>query len=45
MPPHGEVSIKSYTLSGQGNPTIVTLRSVLHALGLDLAFTPAASTT
>lgn len=33
------------TLSGQGNPTIVTLRSVLHALGLDLAFTPAASTT
>jgi DNA-binding phage protein len=29
------------TLSGDGNPTIATLRSVLHALGMDLAFTPA----
>ena len=28
------------TLSGDGNPTIATLRSVLRALGLDLAFTP-----
>jgi probable addiction module antidote protein len=31
------------TLSGQGNPTIYTLLSVLRALGLSLAFTPAAS--
>jgi probable addiction module antidote protein len=30
------------TLSGQGNPTISTLRSVLRALGLELAFTPVA---
>jgi probable addiction module antidote protein len=31
------------TLSDQGNPTISTLLSVLRALGLNLAFTPAAS--
>lgn len=31
------------TLSGDGNPTIATLRSVLRALGLDLAFTPTAA--
>lgn len=29
------------TLSGQGNPTLATLRSVLRVLGLELAFTPA----
>lgn len=29
------------TLSGDGNPTIATLRSVLRVLGLDLAFAPA----
>ncbi len=31
------------TLSGHGNPTITTLLSVLRALGLNLAFTPATS--
>ena len=31
------------TLSGDGNPTIATLRSVLRALSLDLAFTPTAA--
>ena len=31
------------TLSSEGNPTISTLRSVLRAVGLDLAFTPAAA--
>lgn len=30
------------TLSGDGNPTLATLRSVLRVLGLDLAFTPTA---
>ncbi len=29
------------TLSSEGNPTIATLRSVLRALGLEMAFTPA----
>ena len=29
------------TLSNDGNPTIATLLSVLHALGLNLAFVPA----
>ena len=28
------------TLSGEGNPTVATLRSVLRAVGMDLAFTP-----
>jgi probable addiction module antidote protein len=32
------------TLSGHGNPTIATLLGVLRALGLNLAFTPAAPT-
>lgn len=31
------------TLSGNGNPTIATLRSVLRALGMDLAFTSTAA--
>lgn len=31
------------TLSGDGNPTIATLRSVLHAVGLELAFAPTAA--
>ena len=31
------------TLSGSGNPTVATLRSVLRALGMDLAFAPAAT--
>ena len=31
------------TLSGSGNPTVTTLRSVLRALGMELAFTPATS--
>lgn len=31
------------TLSGQGNPTLATLQGVLRALGLTLAFAPAAS--
>ncbi len=29
------------TLSNDGNPTIATLLSLLHALGLNLAFVPA----
>jgi probable addiction module antidote protein len=32
------------TLSGQGNPTITTLRSVLRVLGLELAFAPVTTT-
>lgn len=32
------------TLSGQGNPTLATLQGVLRAVGLTLAFAPAAST-
>jgi probable addiction module antidote protein len=28
------------TLSGEGNPTLATLRSVLHVVGLEVAFTP-----
>lgn len=31
------------TLSGQGNPTLATLQGVLRAVGLTLAFAPAAS--
>ena len=31
------------TLSGQGNPTLATLQGVLRAMGLTLAFAPAAS--
>lgn len=30
------------TLSGEGNPTLVTLLSILRALGLNLSFTPMA---
>jgi probable addiction module antidote protein len=31
------------TLSGQGNPTLATLQSVLRTVGLTVAFAPAAS--
>jgi probable addiction module antidote protein len=31
------------TLSGQGNPTLATLQSVLHTVGLTVTFAPAAS--
>ena len=33
------------TLSGQGNPTLATLQSVLREVGLTLAFAPAAQAT
>ena len=31
------------TLSSEGNPTLWTLLSILHAVGLNLSFTPATS--
>ena len=32
------------TLSSEGNPTLTTLLNILKAVGLDLSFTPTAST-